>query len=70
MIQIIDPKIQIMDPKFWERLSVSEGRDAKNIEAQILHRNKKPLATKLNTKRTIDMFRRNRRFCWYLFNHN
>ena len=23
MIQIIDPKIQIMDPKFWERLSVT-----------------------------------------------
>ena len=23
-IQIMDPKIQIMDPKFWERLSVSQ----------------------------------------------
>jgi len=31
------------------RVQELEGR-AKNIEAQILHRNKKPLATKLNTE--------------------
>ena len=30
-IQIIDPKIQIMDPKFWERLSVSVRSRALNI---------------------------------------
>jgi hypothetical protein len=36
MIQIMDPMIQIMDPKFWERLSVTVTQLRKIVVAEFL----------------------------------